>query len=62
GAAHKFDAVLSGLHANAHFTFIPDRTHMDLYTVGDDRAGLFDVIGAQMWAVARPGKAWKAAK
>ena len=47
GAAHQFDAVLSGLHANAHFTFIPDRTHMDLYTVGDDRAGLFDVIGAR---------------
>lgn len=59
GAAHKFDAVLEGLHANAHFTFIPNRTHMDLYRVGTDRDGLFDVIAAQMWAVARPGKAWK---
>jgi hypothetical protein len=59
GAAHKFDAVLRGLNADAHFTFIPDRTHMDLYKVGDDRAGLFDEIGAEMWAVARPGKAWK---
>jgi Putative esterase len=59
GAAHKLDAVLNGLHADAHFTFIPDRTHMDLYKVGDDRAGLFDEIGAEMWAVARPGKAWK---
>jgi hypothetical protein len=26
-----------------------------LYKVGDDRAGLFDEIGAEMWAVARPG-------
>lgn len=59
GAAHKFDAVLQGLNANAHFTFLPDRTHMDLYTVGDDKAGLFDRIGAEMWAVARPGKTWK---
>jgi hypothetical protein len=62
GAAHKFDAVLSGLNADAHFTFIPDRTHMDLYKVGDDRAGLFDEIGAEMWAVARPGKSWKTAR
>ena len=53
GAAHKFDAVLRGLNAGAHFTYIPDRTHFDLYKVGDDRAGLFDQIGAEMWAVAR---------
>jgi hypothetical protein len=59
GSAHKFDAVLEGLHADAHFTFLPDRTHMDLYKVGDDRMGLFDQIAAEMWAVARPGKAWK---
>ncbi len=59
GAAHKFDAVLRGLNADAKFTFIPDRTHMDLYKVGDDRAGLYDEIGAEMWAVAHSGKAWK---
>lgn len=59
GPAHKLDAVLQGLHADAHFTFIPDRTHFDLYTVGTDRMGLFDQIGAEMWAVARPGKSWK---
>jgi hypothetical protein len=59
GAAHKFDAVLRGLNADAKFTFIHDRTHMDLYKVGDDRAGLFDEIGAEMWAVARGGKSWK---
>ncbi|MGB7191058.1 MAG: alpha/beta hydrolase-fold protein [Acidobacteriaceae bacterium] len=59
GSAHKFDAVLKGLHADAHFTFIPNRTHFDLYKVGTDREGLFDVIAAQMWKVARSGKAWK---
>ncbi len=58
GAAHKFDAVLQGLHADAHFTFIPDRTHFDLYKVGDDRYALFDQIAEEMWAVARPGKKW----
>lgn len=59
GSAHKFDAVLKGLHADAHFTFIPNRTHFDLYKVGTDREGLFDEIAAQMWAVARPGRSWK---
>lgn len=59
GAAHDFDAVLTGLHADAHFTFIPNRTHFDLYGVGADRMGLFDEIAAQMWAVARPHQVWK---
>jgi hypothetical protein len=59
GAAHKLEAVLRGLGADAHFTYIPDRTHFDLYVVGDDRQALFDEIGQQMWDVARPGKSWK---
>ena len=59
GAAHKFDAVLQQLDANAHFTYIPDRTHFDLYRVGDDPRGLFDQIGNEMYATARPGKTWK---
>jgi enterochelin esterase-like enzyme len=59
GAAHKMEAVLQGLGADAHFTYVPDRTHFDLYGVGDDRQGLFDEIGQQMWDVARPGKTWK---
>ncbi len=59
GAAHRFDAVLSKLGANAHFTYIPDRTHFDLYMVGKDRMGLFEQIGAEMWAVARPKQPWK---
>jgi enterochelin esterase-like enzyme len=59
GAAHKLDAVLQTLGADAHFTYIPDRTHFDLYTVGTDHLALFDEIGEQMWQVARPGKSWK---
>ena len=59
GAAHKFDAVLTKLGADEHFTYIPDRTHFDLYVVGKDRMGLFDQIGAEMWAVARPHHPWK---
>ncbi len=32
GAAHKMEAVLNAVNAGAHFTYIPDRTHFDLYT------------------------------
>ncbi len=59
GAAHKFEAVLNRLGAEAHFTYIPDRTHFDLYVVDQDRLGLFDQIAAEMYAVARPGVDWK---
>jgi hypothetical protein len=69
GAAHKMDAVLKALDADAHFTYIPDRTHFDLYTTykegGDpkgDRLGLFRQIGAEMYAVARPHANWKPAE
>ncbi|WP_446742333.1 alpha/beta hydrolase [Silvibacterium acidisoli] len=55
GAAHKFEAVLRGLNADPHFTYIPDRTHFDLYWKGDDHGALFDEIAGQMYAVARPG-------
>jgi hypothetical protein len=59
GAAHKLDAVLARLGADAQFTFLTGRTHMDVYQVGDDHSGLFDRIGAEMYAVARPGSDWK---
>lgn len=55
GSAHLFEAVLKSLGAEPHFTYLPDRTHMNLYTVGNDRQGLFDQIAAEMYAVARPG-------
>ncbi len=64
-AAHRFDAVLKNLNADAHFTYIPDKTHFDLYVTQspenkDDRMGLFDQIAAEMYSVARPGQAWTA--
>ena len=60
GAAHKFEAVLTRLGAKPHFTYLPGRTHFDLYGVGDDPRGLFDQISAEMYSVARPGAHWQA--
>ncbi len=60
GAAHLFDARLQKLGAGAQFTYLPGRTHMDLYKVGDDPRGLFDRIAAEMYAVARPKAHWQA--
>jgi len=54
GAAHKLKAVLDGLGAKSSFHFIPDRTHFDLYRIGDDRQGLMKQITWEMYAIARP--------
>ncbi|MFK2876610.1 alpha/beta hydrolase [Rhodanobacter hydrolyticus] len=59
GAAHKLKAVLDGLHAKSDIRFIPDRTHFDLYRIGDDRQGLLKDISWQMYEVARPHSALK---
>jgi hypothetical protein len=59
-AAHKFEEVLTRLGADPHFTYIPGRTHFDLYGVGQDPRGLFDQISAEMYAVARPNAHWQA--
>jgi len=60
GAAHKFEAVLNRLGAEPHFSYLPGKTHFDLYGVGEDRGALFDRIAAEMYAVARPRAQWKA--
>jgi S-formylglutathione hydrolase FrmB len=54
GAAHRLKAVLDGLGARSDFRFLPDRTHFDLYQVGDDPRGLLKEIAWEMYAVARP--------
>lgn len=61
GAAHKFDAVLTQLGADAHFTYRAGRTHFDLYTRNGDRFAMFDTIAAQMYLTAYPHAAarWK---
>lgn len=56
GAAHLFDTLLQQLNAGTRVEFIPDRTHFDLYRIGQDRRGLEKVIFQQMYAVARPQK------
>jgi hypothetical protein len=59
GSAHKFEAVLNRLGAEPHFTYLPDRTHFNLYEENNDRMALFDKISAEMWEVARPGVKWQ---
>jgi S-formylglutathione hydrolase FrmB len=60
GAAHLLEARLRALGAEPHFQYLAGRSHFDMYVVGSDRSGLFDVISAEMYAVARPGVAWHA--
>ncbi len=59
-SAQLFQQVLQGLHADAHFTFRPGRTHMNLYEEHGERMALMDEIAAQMYAVARPRAHWHA--
>jgi enterochelin esterase-like enzyme len=49
--AHALEATLKQLGAKADFTYIPGRTHMDLY-----KGGLEERIAKEMYAVARPAK------
>ncbi len=60
GAAHRLKAVLDGLHAKSEFHFVPDRTHFDLYRIGNDRNGLLDRFAWEMYAIARPHSQLKA--
>jgi Putative esterase len=48
--AHKLQAVLEPLGADAHFTFIPERDHFNLY-----KGDLDEKIAREMYEVARPG-------
>jgi hypothetical protein len=54
GAAHRLQSLLERLDGQGHFTFIPSKTHFDLYWQGEDHFALFDQIVAEMYAVARP--------
>ncbi|HEY7900710.1 MAG TPA: alpha/beta hydrolase-fold protein [Caulobacteraceae bacterium] len=54
GAAHRLKAALDGVGAKSDFRFLPDRTHFDLYKVGDNPHGLLNKIAWEMYAVARP--------
>jgi hypothetical protein len=54
GAAHKLEAVMRRIGAKADFTYLPDKTHMDLYERGGDKQALTKDIARAMYAVARP--------
>jgi S-formylglutathione hydrolase FrmB len=54
GAAHSLESALNRLGGDPHFTFLPGRSHFNVYLVGDDRMALFDRIAAEMYQVARP--------
>jgi S-formylglutathione hydrolase FrmB len=54
GAAHSLESALSRLGGEPHFTFLPGRSHFNVYVTGDDRWALFDQIAAEMYEVARP--------
>jgi S-formylglutathione hydrolase FrmB len=54
GAAHSLQSTLDHLGEDAQFTFLPGRSHFNVYAEGDDRYALFDRIAAEMYRVARP--------
>jgi hypothetical protein len=61
GAAHKLKAVLDALGAKSEFRFLPDRTHGNVYWIGDDHHGLLKQISWAMYAIARPDSKLKPA-
>jgi S-formylglutathione hydrolase FrmB len=56
GAAHSLESALKQLDGDPHFTFLPGRTHFDVYVEGKDTGALFDTIAAEMYRVARPNQ------
>src|SRR5438270_384906 len=52
--ARLLEATLKKLDAGSTFTYLPDKTHFDLYEAGGDRAALMKKIIGEMYAVARP--------
>jgi S-formylglutathione hydrolase FrmB len=56
GAAHSLQSTLERLGGDGKFTFLPGRSHFNVYVVGEDRYALFDRIAAEMYRTARPEK------
>jgi len=59
GAAHLLETTMKELGAKTDFRYVEGRGHFDLYTVGDDRWGLYKAIAREMYALARPGANWR---
>ena len=62
GAVGRLKAVFDGLGAKTDFQFLPDRSHFDVYAIGDDHNALLKRITWEMYAVARPQSTLKPAK
>ncbi|WP_419827750.1 alpha/beta hydrolase [Sphingomonas sp.] len=54
GAARRLEAAFRGVGGRADFTYLPDKTHGDLYERGGDPQALTKDIAWAMYAVARP--------
>jgi hypothetical protein len=54
GAAHSLQSTLQRHGIRSQFTFLPGRSHFNVYAEGDDHYALFDQIAAEMYRVARP--------
>jgi S-formylglutathione hydrolase FrmB len=55
GPAHRLKALLDRLGAHSSITFLPGRTHGDLFRQPGDAMGLMGDITWEMYWVARPG-------
>jgi S-formylglutathione hydrolase FrmB len=55
GAAHLLEAAMARAGIKASFTYLPDKTHFDLYERGGDKMALMKDNVWAMYAVARPG-------
>jgi S-formylglutathione hydrolase FrmB len=55
GAAHLLKQAFDSVGAHEDITFIPDKTHFDLFQRGDDRYALMKDIAWSMYQHARPG-------
>ncbi len=54
GAAHRLDAAMRKAGAHGQFTYIPDKTHFDLYERDGDKGALTKDIARAMYETARP--------
>ena len=55
GPAHLLEKAMAKARIRASFTYLPGKTHFDLYARGDDRQALVKDIAWAMYAIARPG-------
>lgn len=55
GPAHRLEAAMNAAGIPARFTYLPGRTHFDLFERDGDRSALLKDIAWQMYAIARPG-------